>query len=178
MGVAQKVLSLGTYTYQGFASGVQPIMGYNFGAHNYKRMRKVLQAGVMVVTSVELVLMAVYALWAPSMIALFTDSPEVIVTGAKVLRAMIFILPFVGSVSMCRMSFQAMGKPGYAFGITVVRQLLLYIPLLLVLDHFFGFTGLIYAQPVTEAIMMVVSIRLLLMMINRTQKAETGEDTV
>ena len=72
-----------------------------------------------------------------------------------------FILPFVGATSMSRMSFQAMGKPQYAFGITFIRQLFLYVPLLLVLNHIFGFNGMIWAQPVTELVMMMVSVGLL-----------------
>ena len=71
------------------------------------------------------------------------------------------ILPFVGAVSMSRMSFQAMGKPLYAFAITLVRQLFLYVPLLILLNSMFGFGGMIKAQPVTEVIMMAVSVSLL-----------------
>ena len=63
------------------------------------------------------------------------------------------------------MSFQGMGKPQYAFGITLVRQLFLYVPLLLILDHVFGFRGMIWAQPVTELIMMIVSVFLLTLVI-------------
>ena len=161
MGVAQKILSLGTYIYQGMATGVQPIMGYNFGAKNYKRMLEVLKAGVLVVSGIELFVMAVYAVFAPDLIGICTDSAEVTSVGARVLRTLMFILPFVGAVSMCRMSFQAMGKAGYAFSITFVRQLVLYVPLLLVLNSFFGFGGMIWAQPLTEVIMMVSSIILL-----------------
>lgn len=166
-GIAQKLISLGSYVYQGFASGVQPIMGYNYGARNYSRMKSVLKAGIITVTGIEIVLMAGYGLLAPVLVDIFTDSPEVIRVGAQAVRAMMLILPFVGSVSMCRMSFQAMGKPVYAFCITLVRQLILYIPLLIVFNKFFGFTGLIHAQPVTEAIMMLVSIVLLLRFIDR-----------
>ena len=78
-----------------------------------------------------------------------------------------WILPFVGAVSMSRMSFQAMGKPQYAFGITVMRQLVLYVPLLLVLNRAFGFAGMIWAQPVTELIMMTVSVSLLVRVIHK-----------
>ena len=81
------------------------------------------------------------------------------------LRAMMLTLPFVGSVSMTRMSFQAMGKPLYAFGITLIRQVVLYIPLLLVLNRAFGFEGMLFAQPVTEAVMMAVSLMLILRVI-------------
>ena len=166
MGIAQKVLSLGSYVYQGFASGTQPIMGYNYGAHNTGRMRSVLKAGVMEVTGVELVLMLLYGIFAPQLIGIFTDSAEVIAIGVKVLRRLMFILPFVGSVSMCRMSFQAMGKPQYAFGITLMRQIGLYIPLLLLLNHLFAFDGMLLAQPITEAVMMAASITLLIRVIS------------
>ena len=161
MGLAQKIMSLGNYIYQGFASGTQPIMGYNYGAKNYPRMLNVLKSGIMVVSCTELFVMAVYAIAAPLLIGIFTDTAEVIETGSMVLRTIMFILPFVGAVSMCRMSFQAMGKPVYAFVITLVRQLFLYVPLLLLFDKIFGFNGMIWAQPVTEVIMMTVSVWLL-----------------
>jgi len=169
MGIAQKILSLGNYIYQGFAAGTQPIMGYNYGAKNYKRMLEVLKSGVLVVSGTEAVVMAVYGVFAPWLIGIFTESAEVIKIGSKVLRAIMCILPFVGAISMSRMSFQAMGKPQFAFGITLVRQLILYVPLLLLLNSVFGFGGMIWAQPVTEVIMMVVSVSLLYGTISRLQ---------
>ena len=174
MGIAQKILSLGNYVYQGFAAGTQPVMGYNYGAKNYRRMIDVLKAGVLVCSSVELCIMAVYGAFAPWLIGIFTDSPEVIATGSRVLRTIMWILPFVGAVSMSRMSFQAMGKPQYAFGITLVRQLFLYVPLLLILNRAFGFEGMIWAQPVTEFIMMIVSLTLLYRVIKGQEAAVSG----
>lgn len=169
MGIAQKILSLGNYIYQGFAAGTQPIMGYNYGAGNYRRMLAVLEAGVMTVSLTELALMAVYGIFAPQLISIFTQSPEVIQTGSVVLRAIMFILPCVGATSMSRMSFQAMGKPQYAFVITLIRQLILYIPLLLLFNRLFGFQGMIHAQPVTELIMMIASVALLVHEIRRAE---------
>ena len=173
MGIAQKILSLGNYIYQGFAAGTQPIMGYNYGAGNYRRMLDVLKAGVMVVSGTELCVMAVYGIFAPRLIGIFTGSPEVVATGSYVLRNIMFILPFVGATSMSRMSFQAMGKPQYAFGITLMRQLFLYVPLLILLNRLFGFGGMIKAQPITELIMMAVSVSLLARVI--TGRENKGE---
>jgi putative MATE family efflux protein len=182
MGIAQKILSLGSYIYQGFAAGTQPIMGYNYGAGNYKRMKEVLRAGVMVVSGTELCVMAVYGIFAPQLIGLFTGSAEVIATGSRVLRTIMCILPFVGAVSMSRTSFQAMGKPQYAFVITLVRQLGLYVPLLLLLNRLFGFGGMIWAQPVTEVIMMAASVTLLWRFIRRMQRKKeqsvSGNDKI
>ncbi|MBO5556365.1 MAG: MATE family efflux transporter [Oscillospiraceae bacterium] len=171
MGIAQKILSLGSYIYQGFAAGTQPIMGYNYGARNYPRMLQVLRAGALVVSGTELAVMAVYGLLAPRLVGLFTASPQVIATGARVLRTLMWILPFVGAVSMSRMSFQAMGMPQYAFGITLVRQLFLYVPLLLLLNRLFAFGGMLWAQPITELIMMAASVALLSRTIRKEQAA-------
>ena len=167
MGVAQKIMTLGNYIYQGMASGTQPIMGYNYGAKNHKRMLQVLKAGVMVTSSIELCVMVVFGVFAPYLIGIFTASDDVIQIGSHVLRTIMLILPFVGAVSMCRMSFQAMGKAVYAFVITLIRQLILYIPLLLLLNHVFGFSGMLFAQPITEVIMMVASIVLLVRIIKK-----------
>ena len=65
---------------------------------------------------------------------------------------------------------KVMGKPVYAFAITLVRQLILYVPLLLILDCVFGFGGMIWAQPITEVIMMAVSVGLLYFIISCEQK--------
>lgn len=172
MGVAQKIMSVGNYIYQGFASGVQPLMGYNFGARQYSRMRSCFKAGLISVTTMELVVMLIYYIYAPKFIDIFTDTPEVIDLGAHVLRTIMFILPFVSAVSMTRMSFQAMGKPIYAFVITLVRQLILYVPLLIILNSIFGFQGMIWSQPLTEAIMMAVSIVLMLKVIKMSDVEE------
>ncbi len=169
MGISQKLMSLGSYIYQGFAAGMSPLMGYNYGAKNYGRMRKILKAGILVTDAVELVVMAVFGLFAPALIGIFTESAEVIRIGSRVLRRNLFILPFVGAISSTRASFQAMGKPMYALGITLTRQIVLYIPLLMLLNHFFGFDGLITAQPLTEGIMMLLSILLLTSCLDRME---------
>lgn len=167
MGIAQKIMSFGSYVYQGMASGMQPLMGYNYGAQNYRRMIASLFSGILVVTVFELVIMGVMALFAPMFVAIFTESKEVIQIGSKALRTLMWILPFVGSISMSRVTFQSMGMPQYAFGITVIRQLALYVPLLLILNWIYKFNGLLVAQPITEGIMMVASVMFLVVILKK-----------
>ncbi|MBO6259808.1 MAG: MATE family efflux transporter [Lachnospiraceae bacterium] len=155
MGISQKVMSFGSYIYQGFAAGLQPLMGYNCGAKNFDRMLKLLKANVLVTGAVEIVVMVIFGIFAPVIIGRFTINPVVIRYGCRVLRANMFILPFVGATSSSRATFQSMGKPLYALGITIVRQGVLYIPLLLLMNTLFDFYGLIWAQPVTELITMI-----------------------
>lgn len=161
MGIANKIMSFGNYIYQGMAAGCQPLMGYNYGANNYKRMKKLIRSGVLVITAMELVILVIYGSFAPAMIGIFSESAEVIRIGTRTLRAFMLMLPFVGSTSLVRNTFNAMGKPLYAFGITIVRQLVLYIPFLILFNRFWGYNGLIHAQPVEECICMVFSLALL-----------------
>lgn len=167
MGIANKIMSFGNYIYQGMAAGCQPLMGYNYGAKNYSRMRELIRSGVLVITIMELVILGIYGIFAPEMIGIFSSSSEVVQIGTKTLRAFMLMLPFVGATSLVRNTFNAMGKPLYAFGITIVRQLVLYIPFLLLFNRFFGYIGLIHAQPVEESICMVFSLILLFTSLRR-----------
>ena len=161
MGIANKIMSFGTYIYQGMAGGCQPLMGYNYGAQNHSRMKALLKAGVASIAGVELAIMAVFGVFAPCLIDIFTDSPEVISIGTATLRALMIMLPFVGTTTVIRSTFNAMGKSMFAFGITIVRQLVLYIPCLLLFNQIWGFQGLIHAQPTEEIVCMMFALWLI-----------------
>ena len=102
-----------------------------------------------------------FGLFAPYLIGTFTDSREVISIGAATLRALMIMLPFVGTTTVIRSTFNAMGKPMFAFGITIVRQLVLYIPFLLLFNQIWGFNGLIHAQPTEEIVCMIFALWLI-----------------
>ena len=177
IGVVNKIMSFGNYIYQGMAAGCQPLMGYNYGAKNYSRLKKLIKAGTIEITIIELFVMLLYGILAPTLIGFFTISPMVINIGAMTLRAMMLMLPFVGSTSMVRNTFNAMGKPLYAFGITIVRQLVLYIPFLLIFNKLWGYSGLIHAQPAEEFICMIFSLTLLIKYLDKaSNKALNDED--
>lgn len=161
MGVSGKIMSFGNYIYQGLAAGCQPLMGYNYGAKNYKRMKQLIFAGIRITCMIECCVMIFFGIFAPYLIGIFSESKEVVRIGTMTLRAAMFSLPFVGGTSITRNTYNAIGKPVYSFGITVMRQLVFYIPMLLLFDKLWGYYGLIHAQPVEEALCMVLSILLL-----------------
>ncbi len=169
-GVVAKVMTIGNYVYMGFAAGSQPIMGYNYGAKNYKRMKELLKASLVITCSVEFVIMCSFGVFAPQIIGIFTNDPVVISTGVTILRALMLSLPFIGATSTSRITFQAMGKPMSALIITLVRQGVLYIPLLLILNAVAGFYGYIYAQPITEVTMMIASVTYLVVVLKKLER--------
>ena len=167
MGISSKIMSFGNYIYQGMAAGCQPLMGYNYGAKNYSRMRQLVLAGIFLIDGIEIGVMILFGIFAPWLVGLFTQSPEVLAIGTKTLRAAMLILPFVGVTAIVRNTYNAIGKPMQAFLITIVRQLLLYIPFLIFFNQKWGYDGLIHAQPCEEVLCMVFSLFLLFRMFGR-----------
>jgi len=172
MGVASKLLTFGSYVYQGFAAGIQPLMGYSFGAKNYSRMKKHMWAGIFVTSGIEIALMVIYGIFARPLVGIFTETQEVITTGALTLRVNMLFLPFVGAIAVSRSTFQAMGKPQYAFTITVLRQIAIYIPMLLIFNRLFGFKGLISALPSATFVTMIIAVSMLSLVLKKFEMQE------
>lgn len=160
--IALKVMTIGTYVFMGFSAGCQPLMGYNYGSGNYERMTSFVKTGILSTSLVGLFLALVLGGTSPFLVAVFTPLEEVRSSGAAILRALILSLPFMGGITLCSTTFQAMGKPLKAFILTISRQGLLYIPLLFLLNHLFGLNGMIYSQPITDLIMLLVASAFLL----------------
>lgn len=89
--------------------------------------------------------------------------------GVPVAMGMLFMVALAGIVRNC---FNSMGKPLFAFGITIVRQLLLYIPMLLLFNFLWGFDGLIHAQLTEEFICAIFASVLLFVMLKRYENSE------
>lgn len=174
MGIANKIMSFGNYIYQGMAAGCQPLIGYNYGAKNYSRIKRLISSAQVSVFVMEIVVIGIYGIFAPALISLFSVSEEVIGIGTRALRAAMLMLPFAGASCIARNTFNAMGKASYAFLITAVRQLALYIPFLLVFNRLWGFSGLIYAQPVEKFICMFFATVLLSIKIKKIAAGETA----
>lgn len=161
MGVAMKIMTIGTFVFMGFSAGCQPLVGYNYGCNNIPRVKEIIKKGIIITSIIGLSLALIFGLFANSLIGLFTSEPEVINKGAIILRALIISLPFVGGQMISTTSAQSMGKVVVAFILSISRQGLLYMPLLIILNKVFGFSGFIYAQPITDMIMLTFSAILL-----------------
>ena len=157
MGVAMKIMTIGTFVFMGFSAGCQPLVGYNYGCDNIPRVKEIIKKGIIITSIIGLSLALLFGLFANSLIGLFTSDAEVINKGATILRALIISLPFVGGQMISTTSAQSMGKVVVAFVLSISRQGILYMPLLLILDKAFGFNGFIYAQPITDIVMLIFS---------------------
>ena len=156
-GVSTRIISIGTFVFMGFAAGCQPLIGYNYGAKNYPRVRAIIVQGVIITSVIGVVLSVILGVFARSITGVFTSTPEVVATATIILRALVLSLPFVGGQMLSTVTVQALGKALPALFLSISRQGLFFIPLLLILNALFGFGGFIYAQPATDALMLIVS---------------------
>lgn len=157
MGVAIKIVMIGTFVFIGFSAGCQPIIGYSYGSNNIDRIKETIKIGTKITFIIGMVLFGLFALSSSFLIGLFTSEPNVIYKGTIILRALIWSLPFLGGQMIATAAAQSMGKAMPALLLSISRQGMLYIPLLLILNAIFGFSGFIYAQPITDVIMRVLS---------------------
>ena len=150
MGVVQRVMMFGASAMLGFGQGFQPVCGFNYGAGLYKRVK---EGFWFCVKSSAFALVAIAALgysFAPQLIALFQNDPEVVSFGIAALRFQCITFPLQSWIIMSNMMQQSMGRTAPATFLSVSRQGLFFIPMVLLLPPMIGVIGLQMAQSAAD----------------------------
>ena len=134
----------------GINQGVQPIVGYNYGAEKYDRVRKTMYLGIACATILVVLGSILIRLFPEQIVRAFNSSPELIKLGTQALKVNSLALPIVGAQIICSNYFQYINKPKAATLLSLSRQCLFLIPALLILSNVFGLDGIFYAQPVSD----------------------------
>lgn len=150
MGVVQRVMQFGASAMLGFGQGFQPVCGFNYGAALYSRVRKGFWFCVKS-TGVFLIGVSILgSIFAPQIIALFRDDPEVIAFGGAALRFQCMTFWVQSWVVISNMMQQSIGRTVPATFLSVARQGLFFIPAVLILPMFFGAAGIQMAQSTAD----------------------------
>ncbi len=175
-GVAMKMTMITGILCIGFASGVQPLLGYCIGAKNYPRFRQSLRMSVVFGFSLSAAMTALcYALVKPAARAFLSD-PGALSYAVWFARVLLSTSCLFGLYYVLTSTLQAMGAAGSALIINLSRQGFLFIPALLILSGLFGLTGLIWAQPLADALSTALVAILYLRAIRRLLRlGQTGE---
>ena len=103
----------------------------------------------------------IFYFFGKELFALFLNNEDVIEKGTIMLRAFLCAIPFFGVHFIIGMTFQATGKALLAFILVGTRQCFLFLPLIYILDHLYGFQGFVFAQPISDIITTFVACSLL-----------------
>lgn len=158
MGVVQRITMFGASTMLGFGQGFQPVCGFNYGAGLYDRVKKGFWFCVRVSFVVLLVIGALGFAFAPQLIGLFRDDPQVIKYGALALRLQCITFPAQSWVVMSNMMQQSTNRTASATFLAVARQGVFFIPLVLILSAVLGMLGIQMAQPCADVLTLLCAI--------------------
>lgn len=160
-GILNRLLMLFAMVVMGLTQGMQPIIGYNFGARQPLRVRRTLIYGVAAGTVVTMVGFAAFQLFPGILARMFTDHPELValsVNGLRISGAAFFL---VGSQIIITAYFQSIGRAKVAIFLSLSRQLLFLIPCLVLLPMVMGLNGVWLSMPVSDTLAFVVAVAFL-----------------
>ncbi|MCM1114941.1 MAG: MATE family efflux transporter [Clostridium sp.] len=171
MGVAMKANMLVVMLQIGLGQGVQPLIGYCYGARNYTRMKKCLRFSMACNVVIGTVMTLFYVVFKENVISMFIDDAQVVELGVKMLIALMSPGPIIGIMFVLNFSFQGMGKGVQSLILSIGRQGLIYIPLLFILNKLVGLNGIIWAQASADFACVIMSI-IMFMIVNKGIKKQ------
>ncbi len=151
MGIVNSVLTLIIMAIVAINMATQPIISYNYGAKSYGRVKETLRLAIIMATVIAGFSFALVESFPGNIVKLFNSSDSGLLDfGKEGLRLSLLALPFVGFQVVIGNFFQSMGKAKIALFLTLNRQVILLIPLLFILPHFFGLHGIWLAMPISD----------------------------
>ena len=158
MGIGLRMISLIQMPLIGITQGFSTIVGFNYGAKLYPRVKKVLGMAVMwtiIIAGVGFLAMMIFPKF---VVGLFSSDANLINEGIHILRIVAVFLPFIGVQILGGALFQSIGKTAPALILTISRQVLFLIPLAFLLPLIFGLNGVWLSVPVSDFLSIVVTV--------------------
>lgn len=169
-GIINRVLTLFVMIVLGLTMGMQPIIGYNFGAKVFERVRKTLKYGIItgiVITSVGFI---ACELFPHVIVAMFTDNAELTEIAYTGLRITVMLFPLVGCQIVITNFFQSIGMAKISIFLSLSRQLLYLLPFLLFFSSVWGVKGVWSSMPVSDFLAFVTAVLMLLYHLKKMKK--------
>lgn len=158
LGITMKIYMVIMLVMVGFAFGAQPLLGYNYGAKNFKRLKAIIRFDLFVEVVYALILAVLLMLLAPHLVALFMHSSAVIADGTVMVRVLLISTPAVGVCLVMTTLFQTVGAAPAALVMAIARQGVIFFPAIIVLHAAFGYLGVLWAQPAADVLTMLVGL--------------------
>jgi putative MATE family efflux protein len=170
-GIIQPVMMFATMPAMVTGQGVQPILGFNYGAKRYGLALKALKIATMVSTAVSLLGFAVLYTIPGPIIKIFNADPALVAAGIKASHLIFLSMPLMGLVMVGATSFMSIGKAKQAFILALARPVLFLIPAVLVLPRLFGIEGVFVSFPTSDFFTLLLTTALVIPVIRQFRKA-------
>ena len=157
MGIALKANMLTALILVGFAFGGQPLVGYNYGAKNEKRLKEILKFAYLFEMGTGLGFAVLVSIFAPTVIRVFMNDPGIVNNGAMMLRYQQFGMMFMAVTLVSTCVCQSVGNASGALVLSISRQGVVYAMTIVVLSKIFGYTGVLAAQACADVLTAVMA---------------------
>lgn len=158
MGITMKVFTIVVNIVVGLLVGAQPILGYNFGAGKYERVRKTFKIAMIGTVVVGLVATVIFEFCPDVVINIFGAEDELYMEFARrVFRIFLSLVTFTLLTKAISIFFQAVGEPKRATASSLIRDIVCFVPLCFVLPNMLGVEGVLYAAPIADIVGMIVA---------------------
>ena len=152
MGIAMKVFTIVINIVVGLLVGAQPILGYNYGAGKYKRVKETFRIAIIGTITVGIIATIAFEIFPDLIIEIFGTQNELYMEFArKIFRISLMLVTFTLSTKAISIFFQAVGEPKKATVASLIRDIICFVPLCLILPNFLGVDGVLYAAPIADA---------------------------
>jgi putative MATE family efflux protein len=154
----------------GFNQGMQPIVGYNYGAEKYARILKTIKLGFLYSAIYGIASIVVFEIFADNIFSLFTGDAKLVDQGVRAMRIVVSMMWLMGVTTNTMGIHQAMGKSKPAFVLAILRWVLLVMPLIFILPSVFnlGLDGIWFSFPIADFLAAVISILILRFTLKQT----------
>lgn len=159
VGIVMKVNQVFFSIVIGLAQGSQPLESFNYGAENYDRVRQVFRLATVTGVIISLISFVLFQAFPRQILSLFgTGSPEYFEFGIRCFRRFLFFIWLDALQPITSTFFTSIGKPAKGIFLSLTRQIIFFMPLLLVLPRFMGIDGCIYTGPIADAFAAAVTV--------------------
>ncbi|KIR03747.1 Multi antimicrobial extrusion protein (Na(+)/drug antiporter), MATE family of MDR efflux pump [Lachnospiraceae bacterium TWA4] len=160
MGIVMKINMIAALVLVGFSFGPQPLIGYNYGAGNGKRLKEVLSFGYKFEFSLALIFTAILSIFARPILQLFMNDANIVSLGVPMLRLQQMGMAFMAIVLVTTCAFQSTGKALGAFILSASRQGVVFAIVLVIASTVFGYYGILTAQATSDFLTAIIAVLL------------------
>lgn len=158
MGIVLRIVTLGTNVVFGYMKGLQPLAGFNYGAKNYKRLNEAIRCCIKYINLFCLVWTILLYIFAPNILSIFGTGESVLKIAVPALRAGVIMFITFGFQFTYSTLYLSMGKALAGGFLSICRQGIIFLPIILLLPKIFGLNGVIYSQAIADLITTIITI--------------------
>ena len=154
----------------GLTNGMIPIVAYNYGARNKKRIYKTMKLSIVMAVSIMAVGVVIFQTIPATLLGLFEASDHMLAIGVPALRAISLSFVFAGFCIICSATFQALGNGVYSMLMSFARQIIVILPVAFIFAKLIGLDAVWFSYPIAEIVAVVMSIFMLKRIIDKKVK--------